>query len=110
MKTSKQDRQGVRTPADIERKYDLALLGKGSGGGGGTDADFSALRAELTQFQTYTKNALAKITSGWNPNVYLGSNDDGELSEMPTPLTDADMDTIVTAVLEALPNGDEVSY
>lgn len=148
MKTQKQDSQGVRTPADIERKYDLALLGKG-GGSGGSDADVSKLREELTQLQVLVNlsiNKLNGITSGWNPNVYLGSDKDGNLVEKPNPtieaertesgvtltitdaegtktaelydgakgdsyeLTEEDMTTIIDAVLDAYPNGDEVSY
>jgi hypothetical protein len=148
MKTQKQDRQGVRTPADIERKYDLAFLGEG-GSGGGSGADVSELVGELTQLQTFVKSINRKldgIMSGWNPNVYLGSDKDGKLAEKPSPtieaersesgvtltitdaegtktaelydgakgdpyeLTEEDMATIVDAVLDAYPSGDEVEY
>lgn len=48
---SKQDRQGVRTASDLERKYDFGLIaGKGSGAKGGVEAQIQKLNQTMSQF------------------------------------------------------------
>lgn len=52
---SKQDRQGVRTPADIERKYNLGALSKSTG----SSEQLSQINQMIAQFMAATN---AKIT------------------------------------------------
>lgn len=52
---SKQDRQGVRTAQDLERKYDFSQLGKG----GNRDLQISQLMQSLAQLEVSVK-ALRK--------------------------------------------------
>ena len=76
---SKQDRQGVRTPADIERKYNLGALSKG----GGDSGQLSQINQALSQFMADTN---AKIVNC---------------------VTKEEMDGIVyDAILEAKENGE----
>lgn len=53
---SKQDRQGVRTATDLERKYDFGLLGKTAGGV--DDQKLAQLTQTVTQYMTETNNAI----------------------------------------------------
>lgn len=55
---SKQDRQGVRTAADLERKYDFGSFGKG---GGGDSEQTSKLSQLLSQFMTATNKKIGEI-------------------------------------------------
>lgn len=117
-KSSKQDRQGVRTPADLERKYNLSNVS-----GGVSSAQIAELNAQFTQKIAALLGAIQNLkdgkanTSGWEPDKYIGTDTDGNLIEKDPPsaeggyeLTDEDVAMIVDAVLDALPNGDEVSY
>ena len=56
---SKQDRQGVRTPADIERKYNLGQLNAASGGR--QDILLSQLTQTLNQFMATTNARLEEV-------------------------------------------------
>ena len=58
---SKQDRQGVRTPADIERKYDLSQLNKLKSGSGASAQQFDQLRQTLAQFMTNTNGEIDSL-------------------------------------------------
>ncbi len=152
---SKQDRQGVRTPADIERKYDLARLNQvGQGGGALSDEQLNTFRQEVHQYMATTNGRIEgkASASGWTPAMYLGTDESGKMVEKTVPtidvskkdgittltilddkgvetveiadggkgekgdkgdpykLTEEDLSTIIDAVLDALPNGDEVSY
>lgn len=152
---SKQDRQGVRTPADIERKYDLARLNQvGQGGGSMSDEQLSTFRQEVQQYMAITNGRIEGKANegGWTPYVYLGTDENGNMVEKTVPtidvskengittltvtddkgvetveiadggqgekgdkgdpytLTDEDLSTIIDAVLDAFPSGDEVEY
>lgn len=57
---SKQDRQGVRTPADIERKYDLGQL-KNIGQGGASSEEVSRLNQTLSQYMATTNGQIKNL-------------------------------------------------
>lgn len=57
---SKQDRQGVRTPADIERKYDLGQL-KNIGQGGASSEEISRLNQTLSQYMATTNGQIKNL-------------------------------------------------
>lgn len=59
---SKQDRQGVRTPADIERKYNLGALYNG-GGGDSTEKLSMQLDQLAKAFSQYVAETNVKIAS-----------------------------------------------
>jgi hypothetical protein len=58
--SSKQDRQGVRTPADIERKYDLGQL-KNIGQGGASSEEVSRLNQTLSQYMVTTNGQIKNL-------------------------------------------------
>lgn len=62
---SKQDRQGVRTPADIERKYNLGLLNKATfvNVTGGDDATRDAITEAAAQLRQELLEQTAGITT-----------------------------------------------
>ena len=57
---SKQDRQGVRTPADLERKYDFSQLSGGNSHKAQSEK-INQLAQSLSQFTTYVMAELAKL-------------------------------------------------
>lgn len=69
---SKQDRQGVRTAQDLERKYDFSLLGKG----GNQDLRISQLMQSLAQFEKKFTNIESKLDN-LHPvgSIYISAND-----------------------------------
>lgn len=93
MNVKKQDRQGVRTPADLERKYELNLIGKGSGGGGAS-GDIASLAADLVSLSEYTYSKLEELgngkadKSGWTPDKFLGTDERGNIVEKDAPISD----------------------
>ena len=54
---SKQDRQGVRTATDLERKYDFGLLSQVPK----NDDEISKIIQEFTQYKVHTDNELANL-------------------------------------------------
>ena len=59
---SKQDRQGVRTPADIERKYDLELLaGQGERSNEKLLQQINLLNQTLAQFMATTNGKIEEL-------------------------------------------------
>lgn len=60
---SKQDRQGVRTPQDLERKYNLGSLG---GGSGEESAQTRKLSQLLSQFMADTNNKIRELEDRLN--------------------------------------------
>lgn len=58
---SKQDRQGVRTATDLERKYNFALLSNSGKSGGGLAAQFNQLAQTVAQFMASTAAALKEL-------------------------------------------------
>ena len=86
---SKQDRQGVRTPADVERKYNLGALY--SGGGGDSTEKLSMQLDQLSKaFSQYVAETNVKIASLENAKyisleakgneIVLTDSDEGTLS------------------------------
>lgn len=88
---SKQDRQGVRTPADIERKYDLGQLALGEG------SSPSRLESQLNQltqtFAQYVASTNAKIAE-----LEAGQTIENEVSGKSIALTDASNRTLKSLV------------
>lgn len=86
---SKQDRQGVRTPADIERKYNLGALNLG-GGGDSTEKLSMQLDQLSKAFSQYVAETNVKIASLENAKyisleakgneIVLTDSDEGNLS------------------------------
>lgn len=56
---SKQDRQGVRTPADIERKYNLGSLGEQTGQ---QSEQLNKLNQTLNQFMATTNAEIERLS------------------------------------------------
>lgn len=56
---SKQDRQGVRTASDLERKYNLGLLTQGYGGN--NSEQISKVAQELSEYKTKSNNKFREI-------------------------------------------------
>lgn len=64
---SKQDRQGVRTPADIERKYDLGQLAATRGLTTQQEQRFNQLSQSLDQYMATTNAKIAELTDSIKP-------------------------------------------
>ena len=56
---SKQDRTFLRTPTDLERKYDFRLIGKSAGGG--DSSKVSQLEQTFAQFVVSTNNKIEDL-------------------------------------------------
>lgn len=66
---SKQDRQGVRTPADLERKYTFADISKTKRAGADTASQVVWLTAATEQYAQRTDAALAEVRAGLSSKV-----------------------------------------
>ncbi len=67
---SKQDRQGVRTATDLERKYDFSqIAGKGTGG---ASQSLNNLAQSLAQFVAYTNARLEELEGNAATWFYSG--------------------------------------
>lgn len=86
---SKQDRQGVRTPADVERKYKLggnieeirriaekalSLSGQGAPGADGVGIESIEVREGVSETETVLS---IKLTNGSVTSVYIPNGEDG---------------------------------
>ena len=58
---SKQDRQGVRTASDLERKYDLSKISELNAQGKEQNQQVSALAQTLAQFMAKVNGEIAEI-------------------------------------------------
>lgn len=59
---SKQDRQGVRTAADLEQKYDFGkIFGDGAGSYAQLAAQFNKLNQSVAQFMAFTMGSLEAL-------------------------------------------------
>jgi hypothetical protein len=87
-KLSKQDRQGVRTPADLELKYNLSAVG---GSGGASATDFQNLKQELDTTTARLSGEIGRLEdnkanqSGWTPDKFLGTDERGNIVEKDAP-------------------------
>lgn len=75
---SKQDRQGVRTPADLERKYPLGKLNDKTGDTSELGRQINQLSQSMSTFMASTNGAIAELT-----------NEDTELNQAITNLEEA---------------------
>lgn len=64
---SKQDRQGVRTASDLERKYDFALLSKETGVG--DTGRISQVEQMVSQYIATTNGRLEEISTEVTKNA-----------------------------------------
>lgn len=64
---SKQDRQGVRTPADIERKYDLGKLASSQGLTMQQEQRFNQLSQTIQQYMATTNAKLEELENMTSP-------------------------------------------
>lgn len=75
---SKQDRQGVRTARDLERKYDFKKLKRGfQPAGGGTKVDVDAVAAEAAKRVmqgVYPVGSVYFACEGIDPGALFGGN------------------------------------
>ena len=59
---SKQDRQGVRTPADIERKYDLGKMAASQGLTAKQETRINQLSQTMNQYMTDTNAKIEELS------------------------------------------------
>lgn len=69
---SKQDRQGVRTPADVERKYNLGRLAAAQGSPGKQDEQIQQLSQTLAQFMADTNGKFQELEGHTQTFFYSG--------------------------------------
>ena len=74
---SKQDRQGVRTPADIERKYNLGAMGEQNKQ---QSEQLNKLFQSFAQFESDTKAKIAELEEKYTSaypvgSIYISVND-----------------------------------
>lgn len=60
---SKQDRQGVRTPADLERKYDFGLLSEQSKANSEINNQINQLNQSMSMFMASTNGSMEQMSS-----------------------------------------------
>ena len=80
---SKQDRQGVRTPADIERKYNLGALANS----GGSSEQLSQISQTVSQFISDANDKIAKCVTeekmgGVVHDAILEAKENGEFDDI----------------------------
>lgn len=63
---SKQDRQGVRTASDLERKYDFAAISELNKHGREQDQQVSALAQTLAQFMAKVNGEISELQEKMN--------------------------------------------
>lgn len=102
MTTSKQDRQGVRTPADIERKYDLGAYGSSGVSNAKIMTALTNLTATVSQFVATTNarlSVLEKVILPTKGEIFYTFTDK-KLSDV-----GASGDTLcdITAIAEGIP-------
>lgn len=64
---SKQDRQGVRTPADVERKYNLGQLAKSEGLSSKEREQINQLNQSFSQFVASTNAKIKELEDKYTP-------------------------------------------
>lgn len=70
---SKQDRQGVRTPADVERKYNLGRLASAQGSSAKAELQIQQLSQTLAQFMATTKGTLEELKNVESTQTWFNS-------------------------------------